>query len=74
MYGFDVDGDEFDVNLSTPGSSGTVLALSGVTPTEEGDLLGAAFIATPEPSTFVLIGSALILLAAGLRRKANQTV
>jgi hypothetical protein len=36
-------------------------------------LLGAAFITTPEPSTFFLIGSALILLAAGLRRKSKQT-
>jgi hypothetical protein len=72
MYGFDVDGDEFDVNLGNPNSSGTELALSGVT--DEAGLLGAAFIATPEPSTFVLIGSALILLAVGIRRKANQTV
>jgi hypothetical protein len=74
MYGFDVDGDEFDVNLTTPGSSGGVLELSGVTPTEEGDLLGAAFTASPEPSTFVLVGSALILLGLGLRRKTNRTV
>jgi len=72
MYGFDVNGDEFDVNLSTPTSSGNILALSGVT--DEAGLLGAAFIATPEPSTFVLIGSALILLGFGLRRKANQKV
>jgi len=70
MYGFDVDGDEFDVNLGTPNSSGTELALSGVTDTA--GLLGAAFIVTPEPSTFVLIGSALILLAVGLRRKGAQ--
>jgi hypothetical protein len=74
MYGFDVDGDEFNVNLASPNNSGNILALEGVTPTEEGDLLGAAFIAAPEPSTFGIIGSALILLAVGVRRKANQTV
>ena len=73
MYGFDVDGDEFNVNLSNPNNSGNILALEGVTPTQEGDLLGAAFTTAPEPATFVLIGSALILLAVGLRRKANHT-
>jgi len=74
MYGFDVNGDEFDVNLADPTSSGTEFALSGITGTQESELLGAAFTTSPEPSTFPLIGSGLILLAVGLRRKANRTV
>jgi hypothetical protein len=71
MYGFDVNGDEFDVNLSNPTNSGNMLALEGVT--DEGGLLGAAFTTgAPEPSTFGLIGFGVVLLGFGARRKASR--
>jgi len=73
MYAFETGGTQFDVDLTTPGESGTLETDTGTVSGDTG-LLGAAFITTPEPSTFVLIGSALILLAIGFRRKANQNV
>jgi hypothetical protein len=75
LYGYDVSDDQFQINTANPGQSTLNEATfneTGGSP-DVGGVLGAAFIASPEPSTFVLIGSALILLAVGLRRKANRT-
>jgi hypothetical protein len=76
LYGYDVSDDQFAVNTGNPGQSTLLEATfneTGGTP-DVGGVLGAAFTPTPEPSSFVLIGSALLLLAAGLRHRANRTV
>jgi len=77
LYGYDVSDDQFAINTANPSDSildeATFNLVGGGTADPAG-ILGAAFIATPEPSTFVLIGSALLLLAAGLRHKTNRTV
>jgi len=77
LYGYDVSADQFEINTVDPGDSdldeATFNLVGGGTADPTG-ILGAAFTTTPEPSTFVLIGSALILLAVGFRRKANQNV
>jgi len=77
LYGYDFSDDQFEINTSTPGDSDldeATFNLTGGGTSDPTGILGAAFISTPEPSTFVLIGSALILLAVGFRRKANQNV
>jgi hypothetical protein len=77
LYGYDVSHDQFEINTTTPGDSDTdeaTFSLTGGGTADPSGILGAAFISTPEPSTFVLIGSALILLAVGFRRRANQNV
>jgi hypothetical protein len=77
LYGYDVSHDQFEINTSDPGDSDVdeaTFSLVGGGTADPGGILGAAFISTPEPSTFVLIGSALILLAVGFRRRANQNV
>jgi hypothetical protein len=77
LYGYDVSHDQFEINTSDPGDSDTdeaTFSLVGGGTADPSGILGAAFISTPEPSTFVLIGSALILLAVGFRRKASQNV
>jgi hypothetical protein len=71
LYGFEVGGLQFDVNPTNAPGSGSTVADTGSVAGDSG-LLGAAFIASPEPSTFVLIGSALTLLGAGVRRRANR--
>jgi len=73
LYGFEVGGLQFDIDPTDAPDSTTAVDDTGTVAGDNG-LLGAAFTTTPEPSTFVLIGSALVLLAIGFRRKAKQTV
>jgi hypothetical protein len=76
LYGYDVSGDQFEINTANPADSDldeATFSLVGGGTADPGGILGAAFITTPEPSTLVSIGSALILLAVGLRRRSKQT-
>ena len=74
LYGFEVGGTQFDINTTNAASSGTDVTFTGIS--DPAGLLGAAFIASPEPSTFAsaAIGSALILFALYRRRRTNRTV
>lgn len=81
FYGYDVSGNQFDINTASPSSSGTgevIFTETGAGTPDVGGILGAAFIAsaTPEPSTFglALLGGGLILIGVRRRRKANQAV
>jgi hypothetical protein len=75
LYGCDVSGGRFGINTANPGQSTlneATFSEVGGTP-DIGGILGAAFIASPEPSSLVSIASALLLLAVGLRRRKNRT-
>jgi len=77
LYGYDVSHDQFQIDTADPGDSAlneATFNLVGGGTADPGGILGAAFTTTPEPSTFFLIDSALVLLAVGFRRKANQNV
>jgi hypothetical protein len=75
LYGYDVSADQFEINTADPVDSNlgeATFNLVGGGTADPAGILGAAFTPAPEPSTFALIGSALILLVAGIR-KSNQT-
>ena len=79
LYGYDVSGNQFDINTGNPNNSGAgevLFAETGGGTQDIGGILGAAYIASPEPSTFAsaAIGSALILFALYRRRRTNRTV
>jgi hypothetical protein len=79
LYGYDVSGNQFDINTASPNNSGlgeALFAETGGGAQDIGGILGAAYIASPEPSTFAsaAIGSALILFALYRRRRTNRTV
>jgi hypothetical protein len=64
LWGYSAGGMQFDVDTSDAGQSGqrSFFLVGG----NDALILGAAFIASPEPSTLVLIGTGLILVAASL--------
>jgi hypothetical protein len=69
FYGYNSSGIQFDINTAAPTLSGSQVTFTGVT--DDSDLLGAAYLASPEPSTWVMFagGSVLLLVGAIRRRK-----
>lgn len=68
MYAYQTGGVQFDVNLANPTQSGTVVTDTGTVSGDNG-LLGAAFIASPEPGTMLLLGAGLTAVGYLRRRR-----
>jgi hypothetical protein len=72
LYGYTSGATEISINPATGAGAALFTPIAGTLVDGTTDqLLGAAFITTPEPTTFVLIGLPLAILGIARRRKAN---